>query len=53
VTAREQVNSWIRTSGAFDGVLDFDDVWRDQAQQPLDGQVLVPHPAGTAQKGVL
>jgi lysophospholipase L1-like esterase len=27
--AREQVNSWIRTSGAFDGVLDFDAVWRD------------------------
>ncbi|AGP51949.1 SGNH/GDSL hydrolase family protein [Streptomyces rapamycinicus] len=29
--AREQVNSWIRTSGAFDGVLDFDAVWRDPA----------------------
>ncbi|MGW6602945.1 SGNH/GDSL hydrolase family protein [Streptomyces sp. NPDC055036] len=29
--AREQVNTWIRTSGAFDGVLDFDAVWRDPA----------------------
>ncbi|CDR13593.1 SGNH/GDSL hydrolase family protein [Streptomyces iranensis] len=29
--AREQVNSWIRTSGAFDGILDFDAVWRDPA----------------------
>ncbi|TXS05164.1 SGNH/GDSL hydrolase family protein [Streptomyces sp. col6] len=29
--AREQVNEWIRTSGAFDGVLDFDAVWRDPA----------------------
>jgi lysophospholipase L1-like esterase len=26
---REAVNRWIRTSGAFDGVLDFDAVWRD------------------------
>ncbi|MFE1292451.1 SGNH/GDSL hydrolase family protein [Streptomyces sp. NPDC058751] len=30
--AREQVNAWIRTSGAFDGVLDFDAVWRDPAE---------------------
>ncbi|MYW04144.1 SGNH/GDSL hydrolase family protein [Streptomyces sp. SID3343] len=29
--AREEVNSWIRTSGTFDGVLDFDAVWRDPA----------------------
>lgn len=28
---RERVNRWIRTSGAFDGVLDFDAVWRDPA----------------------
>lgn len=28
---REQVNSWIRTSAAFDAVLDFDAVVRDQA----------------------
>jgi len=30
-TAREAVNTWIRTGGAFDGVLDFDAVWRDPA----------------------
>ncbi|MGH3588378.1 MAG: GDSL-type esterase/lipase family protein, partial [Pseudonocardia sp.] len=30
--AREQVNEWMRTSGAFDGVLDFDAVWRDPAE---------------------
>ncbi|MGI5438121.1 SGNH/GDSL hydrolase family protein [Streptomyces shenzhenensis] len=29
--AREQINAWIRTSGVFDGVLDFDAVWRDPA----------------------
>jgi lysophospholipase L1-like esterase len=29
--ARQAVNSWIRTSGAFDAVLDFDAVWRDPA----------------------
>ncbi|GAA3177432.1 MULTISPECIES: GDSL-type esterase/lipase family protein [Streptomyces] len=29
--AREQINDWIRTSGAFDAVLDFDAVWRDPA----------------------
>lgn len=29
--ARERVNAWIRTSGAFDGVLDFDAAWRDPA----------------------
>ncbi|MFG1924691.1 GDSL-type esterase/lipase family protein [Cryptosporangium sp. NPDC048952] len=27
--ARRLVNDWIRTSGAFDAVLDFDEVWRD------------------------
>jgi lysophospholipase L1-like esterase len=27
--ARQAVNAWIRTAGAFDGVLDFDAVWRD------------------------
>jgi lysophospholipase L1-like esterase len=30
-TARQAVNAWIRTSGAFDAVLDFDAVWRDPA----------------------
>ena len=29
--AREAVNTWIRTSGAFDGVIDFDAVMRDPA----------------------
>lgn len=29
--AREDVNAWIRASGAFDGVLDFDAAWRDPA----------------------
>ncbi|WP_026196947.1 SGNH/GDSL hydrolase family protein [Sciscionella marina] len=28
-SARTAVNEWIRTSGAFDAVLDFDAVWRD------------------------
>ena len=31
-SARQAVNAWIRTSGAFDGVLDFDAVWRDPAR---------------------
>lgn len=26
---REVINRWIRTSGAFDGVIDFDAAWRD------------------------
>ncbi len=30
--ARQAVNSWIRTSGAFDAVIDFDAVWRDPAR---------------------
>ena len=29
--ARQAVNEWIRTGGAFDAVLDFDTVWRDPA----------------------
>ncbi|MEV1321230.1 SGNH/GDSL hydrolase family protein [Micromonospora arborensis] len=28
-SARQAVNGWIRASGAFDGVLDFDAAWRD------------------------
>ncbi|HTY51013.1 MAG TPA: SGNH/GDSL hydrolase family protein [Steroidobacteraceae bacterium] len=28
---RQVINHWIRTSGAFDGVLDFDAAWRDPA----------------------
>jgi lysophospholipase L1-like esterase len=29
---RQAVNTWIRTSGAFDGVVDFDTLTRDPAQ---------------------
>jgi len=29
---RQAVNAWIRSAGAFDGVLDFDAVWRDPAR---------------------
>ncbi|MDH6565478.1 lysophospholipase L1-like esterase [Streptomyces sp. SAI-117] len=29
---RQEVNEWIRTSGAFDAVLDFDAVWSDPAR---------------------
>jgi len=35
---REAVNTWIRTSGAFDGVIDFDAVVRD----PSDPLVINP-----------
>ncbi|MFD5390454.1 SGNH/GDSL hydrolase family protein [Streptomyces sp. NPDC127074] len=31
-SARQAVNEWIRTSGAFDAVLDFDAIWRDPAR---------------------
>jgi lysophospholipase L1-like esterase len=31
---REQVNAWIRTGGAFDGVVDFDKALRDPADPP-------------------
>ncbi len=31
-TVRQTVNTWIRTSGAFDGILDFDAAWRDPAR---------------------
>jgi len=37
-TKRQQVNSWIRTSGEFDGVIDFDRVLRD----PSDPSRLLP-----------
>jgi lysophospholipase L1-like esterase len=37
-TLREQVNTWIRTSGAFDGVIDFAKVMQD----PYDPQYLNP-----------
>lgn len=51
---REQVNEWIRTSGAFDGVVDFDKATRDAAK-PLvyanqydSGDHLHPKGAGYA-----
>jgi lysophospholipase L1-like esterase len=37
-TLREQVNTWIRTSGAFDGVIDFSTLMQD----PYDPQYLNP-----------
>jgi lysophospholipase L1-like esterase len=49
---REAVNHWIRTSGAFDGVIDFDKVMRDPADplrlDPLydSGDHLHPNDAG-------
>jgi len=49
---REAVNHWIRTSGAFDGVIDFDKVMRDPADplrlNPLydSGDQLHPNDAG-------
>jgi lysophospholipase L1-like esterase len=49
---REALNRWIRTSGAFDGVIDFDKVTRDPAQPkrflPADdsGDHLHPGDAG-------
>lgn len=30
--ARQAINDWLRTSGAFDAVLDFEAVWRDSAR---------------------
>jgi lysophospholipase L1-like esterase len=49
---REAVNAWIRTSGAFDGVVDFDAAMRDPAD-PLrlnpaydSGDHLHPNDAG-------
>jgi lysophospholipase L1-like esterase len=51
-TTREAVNAWIRTSGAFDGVIDFDQVMHDPAD-PLrlnpaydSGDHLHPNDAG-------
>ncbi len=55
--ARTKVNEWIRTSGAFDGVIDFDLVTRDplhpdQLSSALDsGGRLHPNDAGYALMG--
>jgi lysophospholipase L1-like esterase len=49
---REDVNNWIRTSGVFDGVIDFDQITRDPANpqrfNPLydSGDHLHPNDAG-------
>jgi lysophospholipase L1-like esterase len=42
-TVRRQINAWIRTGGAFDGVLDFDAVLRDPGKQ---SQIAAPLQAG-------
>jgi lysophospholipase L1-like esterase len=34
-TTRQAVNAWIRTSGTFDAVLDFEDIVKDPATNPL------------------
>jgi lysophospholipase L1-like esterase len=47
--ARQAVNAWIRTGGGFDGVLDFDAVWRDPARpsQIRDGYHMGDHLHGS------
>ena len=51
-TQREAVNAWIRTSGAFDGVIDFDKVTRDPSNPQMfnpaydSGDHLHPNDAG-------
>ena len=42
-TKRQQVNNWIRTSGEFDGVIDFDRVLRDPA---VPSRLLVRYDSG-------
>ena len=49
---RQAVNAWIRTSGAFDAVIDFDQVTRDPRRPERlrpehdSGDQLHPSPAG-------
>lgn len=56
-TMRQTVNTWIRTSGQFDGVLDFDQVTRDPANPAVmsptadSGDHLHPGDAGYKQMG--
>ena len=47
--ARQTVNAWIRTSKAFDAVIDFDAVWRDPAKpnQIRDGFHMGDHLHGS------
>jgi lysophospholipase L1-like esterase len=53
-TTRQAVNQWIRTSGAYDGVIDFDRVMRDPSQPTRllpdydSGDHLHPNDAGFA-----
>jgi lysophospholipase L1-like esterase len=51
LATRDQVNAWIRTSGAFDAVLDFDQVVRDPAnpqrmRRDLTGDFVHPNTQG-------
>ena len=54
LAARDYVNNWIRTSGVFDAVIDFDKIVRDpknpEQLNPLynSGDYLHPNPAGYA-----
>ena len=53
---RREVNDWIRTGGAFDGVLDFDAVVRDPADPdriapPFDCDGIHPNPRGYFEMG--
>jgi lysophospholipase L1-like esterase len=46
---RQALNQWIRTSGAYDGVIDFDAAWRDPAQPSRirEGLAAADHLHGT------
>jgi lysophospholipase L1-like esterase len=53
---RREVNDWIRTSGAFDGVIDFDAVVRDSADPDriaaaFDCDGIHPNPRGYFEMG--
>lgn len=55
--ARQTVNEWIRHSGAFDGVIDFDALLRDPAhpdrlKAEYQSDWLHPNPAGYEQMGI-
>ncbi len=45
---RQKINAWIRTSGAFDGVIDFDAAWRDPADPTRIRDALQPATTCTA-----
>ncbi|WP_222705531.1 SGNH/GDSL hydrolase family protein [Terriglobus albidus] len=54
---RQQLNQWIRTSGIFDGIVDFDQIMRDPsrpgylAAEVDSGDHLHPNPAGYKRMG--